>query len=108
MREPIDARIILGGLFVLGYYVTLWVLGFRLIPVANVGLIKDALAQLGVPLGVIVGALFRSDRADEKRTENTAKAFDAITATAANTPSPPQEVQVVNKPGDPVPVETRP
>lgn len=92
-----DPRIILGGGFILFYYASLWVIGFRIMPDANVALIKDAMLQLGPPVGIIIGALFRSDRADELRAENTGKGFDAIAA----------QVQANNeaatgKPDDPV------
>ena len=99
-----DARLGLGLLFIICYYATLWVIGFREMPEANVGLIKDALLQLGPPVGVIVGALFRTDSNDERRTENTRAAFDAITAAANSTPMP-QPVQVVNDADQPVPVK---
>lgn len=100
-----DARLAIGALFIVGYYASIWIVGFKPMPVENVALIKDAMLQLGPPVGVIVGALFRSDRNDEKRTENTKAAFDAIAATANNVPTAPQPVKVVNDTTEPVPVE---
>lgn len=94
-----DPKLILGALFIACYYGTLWVIGFRLMPPDNVGLIKDAMLQLGPPIGIIIGALFRTDRLDEKRAETTQTALqgarEAVAAvTAQNAPN------VMLKPGE--------
>lgn len=94
-----DTRLIIGAGFIALYYASLWVIGFRAMPPANVALIKDAMLQLGPPIGIIIGALFRSDALDEKRAETTRAAFDAVTATAqAATTSPAPDVTL--QPGE--------
>lgn len=94
MKRAFDTRTTLGVLFIAGYYATLWTIGFRAIPADNVSLIKDAMLQLGPPIGMIVQSLFRTDRLDEQRAENTKAAFDAITAVA-----PPQPPTAILQPG---------
>lgn len=95
-----DPRIIIGTLFIVAYYATLWVIGFRPMPVENVSLIKDAMLQLGPPVGIIIGALFRSDRRDEEATQNTGRAFDAIKAASEG-----RTVQIDQPADKPVPVK---
>lgn len=65
---------------------------------------KTVTGLVGV-LGTIAAMVFRTNRSDDAKTENTGKAFDAIAAAAAAAPVA-QPVEVVNKPDDPVPVET--
>lgn len=82
-----DARMWIGALFIFGYYVIVIVLAFQGVPEKNGNLINNALLQLGPPVGLIIGALFRTDKTDETRAANTGKALDAInTAQAANAP----------------------
>ena len=89
MSKWADPRMAIGALFIVGYYGTIWLLGFSQLPAPNVPLIKDALLQLGPPVGAIIYALFRSDRADEQRAATTATAFEAVKAAAqAGTTSP--------------------
>lgn len=96
-----DHRLVIGFLFITGYYGTLWVIGFSTnIPAANLGLIKDGLLQLGPPVGAIIFSLFRNGALDEKREENTAAAFMALSAPPS---TEPQSVKVINTPGEPVP-----
>lgn len=97
-----DSRTILGFFFLGGYYVSIWVLGFAEIPASNVEMVKNAMLQLGPPIGMIFNALFRTSALDEKREENTAAAFMALSPTAPTTSPTPQEVKVVNPPNDPV------
>lgn len=68
---------------------------------------KTVTGLIGV-LGSVATMVFRMNKSDEIKAENTGKAFDAITATAQNVPQPTQDVNVVNPPHDPVPVETKP
>lgn len=72
----------IGALFIAGYYGTIWLLGFVSVPKDNVPLVKDALLQLGPPVGAIIYALFRTDRVDEQRATTTSNAFEAVTAAA--------------------------
>lgn len=92
-----DHRLIIGILFIAGYYGTLWIIGFCTnIPTANLGLIKDGLLQLGPPVGAIIASLFRNGALDERREENTAAAFMALSSTS------PQPVEVTNSAANPV------
>ena len=89
--RPMDARVIVGALFLFGYFALLTVLCFVAVPAANSELVNDALLVLGPAVGVIVGAMFRSDRRDEQATENTREAFRAMRATAESRNPPHQE-----------------
>lgn len=77
-----DPRMWIGALFIVGYYAVIVILAFVGIPEKNGNLINNAMLQLGPPVGVIIAALFRTDKTDEKRADNTGKALDAITASA--------------------------
>lgn len=77
-----DARMWIGALFIFGYYAIVVILAFQGVPEKNGNLINNAMLQLGPPVGIIIGALFRTDKADEQRASNTGKALEAITATA--------------------------
>lgn len=88
MSRWADPRMAIGALFIVGYYGTIWLLGFAALPKDNVPLVKDALLQLGPPVGAIIYALFRTDRVDEQRAATTSDAFQAVTAAArAGTPT---------------------
>jgi len=69
---------------------------------------KTVTGLVGV-LGTISAMIFRTNKSDDAKTENTAKAFDAIKAAANATPpaATPQPVEVVNDANKPVPVETQ-
>jgi hypothetical protein len=69
------------------------------VPDGNIDLIRDAMLTLGPPVGLIVGAMFRSDAREERATENTGKMAAAIKATAEATAVP------TGLPGDPVAVK---
>lgn len=81
------------------------------IPKSNEQIITYMVGQLSGMATTILGFYFVNkvgqDAIDAKRTENTAKALDAIKATAeatgGATSSEPQEVVVTNEPGNPVP-----
>ncbi|QUT07901.1 hypothetical protein KFK14_11230 [Sphingobium phenoxybenzoativorans] len=80
------------------------------IPPENVKSIDSAMTALGTALGAAVMALLRNSQADEVRAANTTKALDTVQA-ALNASPPtdtPQQVQVVNNPDSPVPVEQAP
>lgn len=118
-----DARVWIGALFILGYYAVVILLTFVGVPEKNGNLINNAMLQLGPPVGLIIGALFRTDKTDETRASNTGKALDAInaaqsanaqpgttttTVTTEPAPAAPQPVTVVNTPDQPVPVDPDP
>ena len=86
-RPPRDIRQFIGFAFLAGYYVIVWQFIRDAIPAANIGLVRDAMLTLGPPVGLIVGAMFRTDAREERATENTRAAFDAITATAQANPA---------------------
>lgn len=58
---------------------------------------KTVTGLVGV-LGTIAAMIFRTNRTDQAATENTGKAFEAIAAAAASTPTP--EPDVILKPGE--------
>lgn len=76
--RPIDWRMFIGFAFFAGYYVIVFMLINREVPAPNSGLIRDALLVLGPPVGVIVGAMFRTDVKDEIAAQNTGEGFRAI------------------------------
>jgi len=100
-RPARDIRQFIGFAFLAGYYVMVYRFSSGSVPAGNLPLIRDAMLTLGPPVGLIVGAMFRSDAREEQATANTAKAFDAITAAT----STPQTVQIDQPPDKPVPVE---
>jgi multisubunit Na+/H+ antiporter MnhF subunit len=68
---------------------------------------KTVTGLVGV-LGTIAAMIFRTNKLDEQRADNTAKAFDAVTAAAqAGSPTTPQPVVVTNDATAPVPVENK-
>lgn len=72
-----DIRQFIGFAFLGGYYVMVWRFIQHPIPQANADLIRDAMLTLGPPVGLIVGAMFRSDARDEQATRNTGIALEA-------------------------------
>lgn len=79
----------------------------RTIPDALIAVSDKTVTGLVGVLGTIAAMIFRTNRVDEARAENTSKAFEAITAAANATPptDSPQPVTVVQDPSNPVPVE---
>lgn len=77
-----DIRQFIGFAFLGGYYVMVYRFANSGIPTESLPLIRDAMLTLGPPVGLIVGAMFRSDRADEQRADNTGAAFRAVEAAA--------------------------
>jgi len=59
----------------------------RSMPDALISMADKAVIGIVGVLGTIAGLIFRQNRVDEARAENTAKAFDAITAAQASTPA---------------------
>lgn len=72
-----DIRQFIGFAFLAGYYAMVYQFTRSDVPAANVDLIRDAMLTLGPPVGLIVGAMFRSDARDEQATRNTTIALDA-------------------------------
>src|SRR5688500_13869631 len=85
-RPTRDIRQFIGFAFLVGYYVMVWQFSQTKLPPENVDLIRDAMLTLGPPIGIIIGAMFRTDAREEQATKNTAEAFKAIRATAQNSP----------------------
>lgn len=107
MHRPRDIRQFIGFFFLLGYYVLVYQFTLGELPDKNVDLVRDAMLTLGPPIGIIIGAMFRSDAREEQATANTGIAFEAVkaAANAGSTSAEPQPVTVVNPPGDPIPTE---
>lgn len=93
-RPPRDIRQLIGFMFLAGYYALVWRFYDKEVPAANIELITACLLTLGPPVGIIVGAMFRTDRRDEQAAENTGKGFDALAeqakAVQAATGTPPE------------------
>jgi hypothetical protein len=107
-RPARDIRQFIGFMFLMGYYVLVWKFTTGDVPKANIDLIRDAMLTLGPPVGLIVGAMFRSDAREEQATQNTGKAFDALSAAVAAPSVEPQPVKVMNDSANAIPVEQRP
>ena len=105
-RRPRDIRQFIGFGFLVGYYVMVWQFTRGELPKENVDLIRDAMLTLGPPIGIIIGAMFRSDAREEQATENTGRAFEAVKAAAEAGGSAPD---VTLQPGETAQAEeTRP
>lgn len=100
-RPARDIRQFIGFAFLAGYYLMVWrFLDMRdAVPETNLALIRDAMLTLGPPVGLIVGAMFRSDLRDEQAARNTGEAFKAVREVAANSAGPS------GTPADPISVE---
>lgn len=81
--KPLDTKLIVGFAFLAAYYALIFYLASRPKALANADLVKDSLLILGPAVGLIIGALFRTDARDEQQTQNTARAFRAIEAASA-------------------------
>lgn len=77
-RPVRDIRQFIGFAFLAGYYVMVWRFATGEVPKGNLDLIRDAMLTLGPPVGLIVGAMFRTDAREEQATVNTGKFADAI------------------------------
>lgn len=80
-----DIRQFIGFAFLAGYYWMVYQFSQRALPPENLDLIRDAMLTLGPPVGLIVGAMFRSDAREEQATANTGAAFKAVTEMAKKT-----------------------
>lgn len=61
-----DGKLVLAGMFLVGYYITLLVVGRFPTPEANAALVHDGFVVLGPVVGLIFGALFRTTGAEER------------------------------------------
>ncbi len=87
-RPQRDVRQFVGLLFLAGYYVMVYRFSMGAVPIANLGLIRDAMLTLGPPVGIIVGAMFRSDMKDEQTARNNGDALRTIREVAAGNQAP--------------------
>lgn len=62
-----DGKLVLAGLFIIGYYSLILIMAWRPLPATNASLIRDAMLTLGPVVGLIFGSLFRNTAADERR-----------------------------------------
>lgn len=105
-RDPMfrwDTKTLIGLLFLVGYYGIVFIFMFYEVPDKNQEMVSDSLLVLGPGVGLILGAIFRTDATDVRATENTGKAFEAIkvaaqagTGNGAGGPSP----DVLLQPGE--------
>lgn len=84
-----DIRQFIGFAFLAGYYWMVYQFSQRALPAENLDLIRDAMLTLGPPVGLIVGAMFRSDAKEEQAAINTGEAFRAVRQVAASNVSTP-------------------
>lgn len=105
-QRPRDIRQFIGFAFLAGYYIMVYQFTQGELPEKNVALVRDAMLTLGPPVGLIIGAMFRSDAREEEATANTGRAFSAIEAAAKA--GPPPEPDVTLAPGETARAETLP
>jgi len=104
-RTAFNGRAVIAFGFLAGYYLMVYRFMRDTIPTENIPLVRDAMLVLGPAVGLIVGAIFRSDARDDQAAVNTGEAFKAMGATAraaeaaavAAVPTGPS-----GQPGDPV------
>lgn len=83
-----DGKLVLAGIFLLGYYGIVWIAARRDIPAANVQLIRDQLVVLGPVIGLIFGALFRNTAAEERKAANDAQTLQKAIETPSTVVQP--------------------
>lgn len=103
-RRPRDIRQFIGFAFLVGYYVMVYQFTLGELPKENVDLVRDAMLTLGPPIGIIIGAMFRTDAREEQATANTGEAFRAVRAAAEAGGTPPD---VTLAPGETAQAEER-
>ena len=81
-KPPFNSRAIIAFGFLAGYYLMVYRFMRVQIPTENIPLVRDAMLVLGPAVGLIVGAIFRSDSRDDQASINTGEAFKAMGATA--------------------------
>lgn len=92
-RPARDIRQFIGFAFLAGYYWMVWQFSQKALPEPNLDLIRDAMLTLGPPVGLIVGAMFRSDLRDEQTARNTGEAFKAVREVAASNSTSTEETK---------------
>lgn len=96
-----NLRDTLGIGLVLAFIVALFVLFWKAIPPSNEQLIVYMLGQLSGFVAGVVSYHYVMSKTSEKATENTARAFEAITATAnASSSGEPTKPDVTLQPGE--------
>lgn len=83
--RPTDWKSFAGVFFLGGYYFMVYTFVWRVVPAANVALVRDAMLVLGPAVGAIVQSMFRSDVRDEIQAGNTALGFQAMRSSAEAT-----------------------
>lgn len=115
IRPPRDIRQFIGAMFLAGYYVMVFRLSQQSLPPNNIDLIRDAMLTLGPPIGIIIGAMFRTDAREEQQTANTGEALRTIGKVAqagqggigapAGTDEDPLKTEIVNAKSNPANVK---
>lgn len=106
-RDALSERMVIGimliGGFILLSTLIIVLLAFgKSIPETTAATI---LGVFGTAIGLIVGAVFRSDRVDQQRAETANTAVTALAAATPPAPPTPPAVVVVPAPTPPAPVE---
>lgn len=97
-REPgwavvSDRRIVLAAILAVGFMGLIALAMYAPIKPESQRIVDGSLGMLGAALVNAVTGIFRTDRADETRADNTGKALDAISAGIAATPHPQEPRQ---------------
>lgn len=95
--RPTDWKSLIGFSIILGYYFMVYTFIYKLVPAANIPLIRDSMIVIGPIIGAVAQSLFRSDVRDEIQSSNTGAGFQAMKAqaeatTAAAQSTPPSHV----------------
>lgn len=83
--RPTDWKSFIGLATLMGYYFMVYTFIYKLVPEANIPLVRDAMIVIGPVIGAIAQSLFRSDVRDEVQTNNTGEGFKAMRAQAEAT-----------------------
>ena len=64
-----DGKLVLAGIFILGYYalVIIMVVGSHELAQSKANIVRDAMLTLGPGIGLILGSIFRSTAAEERK-----------------------------------------
>lgn len=94
-RQQLSLRDWIGISLIFTFCSALGTLFFKAIPPTNEQIIIYMLGQLSGFVSSVVAFHYITSKGDEEKTANTAKAFDAITATAkaASNPAPADTIQ---------------
>lgn len=97
--KPLALRDWIGLGLIVAFISVLFALLWKVIPDKNEQLIVYMLGQLSGFVATVVGYHYVTSVQDSTKTDNTAKAFEAITATA-NAASPVDKPDVILEPGE--------